>query len=111
MIYIVCPSMSAHVHDVEPFSNQSTRKARKYFRINHGDQKVYLICGHYKYVYFYSAGIGFRRQNLTSKVNPRAVRVKDLSLNISHHLQVETALKISASNECFVGKTIQHVKG
>ena len=30
---------------------------------------------HYKYSYSYSVGINFRRQNLTSKVDPRAVRV------------------------------------
>ena len=32
--------------------------------------------GKYKYVHFYSAGTDFRRQNLTSEVDPRAVRVK-----------------------------------
>ena len=34
------------------------------------------VYSHYKYVYFYSAEIDFRRQNLMSKVDPRAVRVK-----------------------------------
>ena len=34
--------------------------------------------GHYKYFYSYSAGIVFRCQILTSKVYPRAVRVKHL---------------------------------
>ena len=34
------------------------------------------VYGHYKYVYSYSAGIDFRRQSLTSKVDSRAVRVK-----------------------------------
>ena len=29
---------------------------------------------HYKYVYFYSVGIDFRRQILTSKVDPHTVR-------------------------------------
>ena len=31
--------------------------------------------GHYKYFYSYSAGIDFRRQILTFKVDPRAARV------------------------------------
>ena len=31
--------------------------------------------GHYKYVYFYSTRLDYRRENLTSKVDPRAVRV------------------------------------
>ena len=43
-----------------------------------------MLCvyGHYKYFYYYSAGIDFKRQNLTSrqiltiKVDPRTVRVK-----------------------------------
>ena len=35
-----------------------------------------LFYGHYIYVYSYSAGIDFRRQILTSKVDPRTVRVK-----------------------------------
>ena len=37
-----------------------------------------MLCvyGHYIYVYAYSAGIDFRRQILTSKVDPRTVRVK-----------------------------------
>ena len=34
----------------------------------------------YKYFYSHSAGIGFRRQNLTFKVDPRAERVKQFSL-------------------------------
>ena len=45
------------------------------------------VYGHYKYVYSYSAGIDFTRQNLTSvdvyrrqiltsKVDPRTVKVK-----------------------------------
>ena len=33
------------------------------------------VYGHYKYFHSYSAGIVFRRQNLTSKVDPCAVRV------------------------------------
>ena len=32
--------------------------------------------GHYKYVYSYSAGTDFSRQIRTTKVGPRAVRVK-----------------------------------
>ena len=34
------------------------------------------VFDHYKYFDSYSAGIDFRRQKLTSKVGPRAVRVK-----------------------------------
>ena len=34
------------------------------------------VYNHYKYVYSYSAGIDFRRQILTTKVDPRTVRVK-----------------------------------
>ena len=34
------------------------------------------VYGHYKQFKSYSAGIDFRRQNLTSKVGPRADRVK-----------------------------------
>ena len=34
------------------------------------------VYGHHKYVYSYSAGIDFGRQNLTSKVDPRAERVE-----------------------------------
>ena len=33
------------------------------------------VYGHYIYVYSYSAGIDFSRQNLTTKVCPRTVRV------------------------------------
>ena len=33
------------------------------------------VYGHYKYFHSYSAGINSRRQNLTSRVAPRAVRV------------------------------------
>ena len=33
------------------------------------------VYGHYKYFDSFSAGIDFRRQNLTSKVDPRAVSV------------------------------------
>ena len=36
------------------------------------------VYGYYKYVYSYCAGIDCRRQNLTSKVDPRAVRIKGL---------------------------------
>ena len=39
-----------------------------------------MLCvyGHYKYFYSYSTRIDFiRRQNLTCKVDPRAVSVKD----------------------------------
>ena len=35
-----------------------------------------LVYGQYKYCYSYSAGIDFRRQILTTKVDPRAIRVK-----------------------------------
>ena len=38
------------------------------------------VNGHYKYSYSYSAGIDFRRQNLTTKVDPRAERVKLISM-------------------------------
>ena len=44
--------------------------------------------GHYKYFYSYSAGIDFRRQNLTSTVDPRTVRVKALSQNNFTHLKL-----------------------
>ena len=37
---------------------------------------VLWVYGHYKYFYSYSAGIDFRRQILTSKVDPRTERVK-----------------------------------
>ena len=33
------------------------------------------LFSHYKYLYPYSAGMDFRRQNLTSKVDPRTERV------------------------------------
>ena len=33
------------------------------------------VYDHYKYVYSYKSGIHFRRQNVTPKVDPRAVRV------------------------------------
>ena len=36
------------------------------------------VCGHYESFHSYSAGIDFRRQILTSKVDPRAVRVKQI---------------------------------
>ena len=36
---------------------------------------ILWVYDQYKYVYSYSAGIDFRRQNLTSKVDPHAVRV------------------------------------
>ena len=36
---------------------------------------ILWVYGHYKYFYYDSAGIDFRRQNLTSKVDPRTVRV------------------------------------
>ena len=35
---------------------------------------VLWVCGHCKYFYSYSVGIDMRRQNLTSKVDPRAIR-------------------------------------
>ena len=38
---------------------------------------VLWVYGHYKYIYSYSAGIDFRRQILTSKVDPRSVGVSD----------------------------------
>ena len=38
------------------------------------------VYGHYKYFYSYSAGIYFWRRILTSKVDPRAVRVKVLHM-------------------------------
>ena len=38
------------------------------------------VYGRYKYFYTYSAGFDFRRQNLTSKVDPRAVMVKSLAI-------------------------------
>ena len=34
------------------------------------------VNGHWKYFYSYSASIDFSRQNLTTKVYPRTVRVK-----------------------------------
>ena len=45
------------------------------------------VYGHYKY-YSYSAGIDYRRQVLTSKVDPRAVRVNPLTaelFNLNFH--------------------------
>ena len=39
-----------------------------------------MVYDYYKYFYFYSAGIDFRRQILTTKVDPRAVMVKLLPL-------------------------------
>ena len=37
------------------------------------------VYDHYKYFYSYSAGIDFSRQNLTPKVDPRAVTVNIVS--------------------------------
>ena len=37
------------------------------------------VYGHYKYFYSYSAGIDFRRQILSTKLDPRAVRVKGIN--------------------------------
>ena len=34
------------------------------------------VYGHWKYFYFYSAGIDFSRQNLTTEVDSRVVRGK-----------------------------------
>ena len=54
------------------------------------------VYDHYKYVYSYSAEIDLRRQNLTSvdvklrltsKVDPRAVRVYDSGIKYVHTLQ------------------------
>ena len=47
----------------------------------------------YKYFYSYSAGIDFSRQNLTSKVDPRAVRVKHKTALSRHCLHI--ALELS----------------
>ena len=41
--------------------------------------------GHYKYVYPYSAGIDFWRQILTTKVDPRTVRVKWFTVLSAKH--------------------------
>ena len=49
------------------------------------------VYGHYEYFNSYSAGIDFRRQILTSKIDPRAVRVK-VSLSIAH--EVELVIKL-----------------
>ena len=91
------------------FSQPLTFKALNYFCINHGEQwgffqiKIIInvlvssfwfiwipmlwVYENYKYFYSYSAGIDFSRQNLTSKrqilttkVDPRTVRVKALKL-------------------------------
>ena len=44
--------------------------------------------GHYKYVYSYSAGSTesdvYRRQILSTKVDPRAVRVNPFPVNLSY---------------------------
>ena len=42
----------------------------------HFNSYVLWVYNQYKYIYSYSAGINFRRQILTSKIDPRAVRVK-----------------------------------
>ena len=47
---------------------------------SHRSQRLIIpmlwVSRHFKYYHFYSAGIDFRRQNLTSKVDPRIVRSK-----------------------------------
>ena len=45
------------------------------------------VYGDYKYCYSYSAGIDFRRQILTTKVDPRAIRVKLLQ-SISREMSI-----------------------
>ena len=37
------------------------------------------VYGHYTFFIYFNADIGFRRQNLPSKVGPRAARVKSIS--------------------------------
>ena len=63
------------------------------------------VYGHYKYCYSYSAGIDFRRQILTTKVDLRAIRVKllqsrrclfDLNTIYFPHLKLQIALAIPA---------------
>ena len=56
-----------------------TFKALKYFCINHGYESlthIMVLHDHNKYTNYFSAGIDFRRQNLTSKVDLRTERVK-----------------------------------
>ena len=59
------------------------------------------VYGHYKYVYPYSAGIDFRRQNLTSKVDSRAVMVPPWC--IKHAFQLVICYEIK-----WVTKNIYH---
>ena len=80
-----------------------TFEALNYFFINHGGQRVYcnlkssqmsslVLSDSFEYLcdgstaiiifYSYSAGIDFRRQILTTKVDPRAIRVKRRNLQM-----------------------------
>ena len=63
------------------------------------------VYGQYKCCYSYSAGIDFERQILTTKVDPRAIRVKllqsgrwlfDLNTIYFPHLKMKIALAIPA---------------
>ena len=72
------------------------------------------VCGDYKYFYSYSAGIDMIRQNLTStdcrrqilttKVDPRALRAKICTAEFIYlrvffiHLKLELLTKFPASN-------------
>ena len=59
------------------------------------------VSSQYKCFWSYSAGIDFRRQNLTSKVGPRAERVITFSVCVffSSFEEAEIADAISASND------------
>ena len=81
------------VRDSRPISQAECQKALRYFCkelfhfeiiINDLVSTFCFVCilmfwvyCHYKYPYSYGARIDFRRQNLTSKIDPRAVRVKE----------------------------------
>ena len=51
------------------------------------------VHGHYKYFQFYSAGIDYRRQILSTKVGPRTVRVK-FPAAVAGAEQVDTAINL-----------------
>ena len=51
------------------------------------------VHGHYKYFQFYSAGIDYRRQILTTEVGPRTVRVK-FPAPVAEAEQVDTAINL-----------------
>ena len=72
-----------------------TLKALKYFYTNQFEIIINVLVrsfiwlsmlwvhGHYKYYYSYSAGIDFRREILTTKVDPRTVRFNHTNVRFS----------------------------